>query len=196
MKQSTFVQALKFATHAMAKKDVRYYLNGVCFEFLQDGGLTLVATDGHRMAVCSVTGLGECSIPPGQYIVSSTDVDVLLKILDGKNTSPVWFARDASGSMAIESYGRKHSFVPVDAKFPEWRRVARIDDKAKPTPQFCVNADYLASACKAAGALSDRYHGVRFTNYGDCTASFRVEPQTIKDECIYDAFAIIMSIKD
>ena len=42
----------------MANQDVRYYLNGLLFEF-HEGTLTTVATDGHRLAVCDLeTDLG------------------------------------------------------------------------------------------------------------------------------------------
>ena len=36
---------------AMALQDVRYYLNGMLFEFSEEGKLYSVATDGHRMAL-------------------------------------------------------------------------------------------------------------------------------------------------
>jgi DNA polymerase-3 subunit beta len=38
---------------AMANQDVRYYLNGLLFDF-HDGTLSTVATDGHRLAVCDL----------------------------------------------------------------------------------------------------------------------------------------------
>jgi DNA polymerase-3 subunit beta len=37
---------------AMAQQDVRYYLNGMYWE-LRSGRLRAVATDGHRLAVCT-----------------------------------------------------------------------------------------------------------------------------------------------
>ncbi|NNK32828.1 MAG: DNA polymerase III subunit beta, partial [Xanthomonadales bacterium] len=38
---------------AMANQDVRYYLNGLLFDF-HSGQLSTVATDGHRLAVCDL----------------------------------------------------------------------------------------------------------------------------------------------
>jgi DNA polymerase-3 subunit beta len=43
-----FVAALRFAAIAMAKNDIRYYLNGVHFA-LKSKRLTLTGTDGHRL---------------------------------------------------------------------------------------------------------------------------------------------------
>jgi DNA polymerase-3 subunit beta len=52
---------------SMANQDVRYYLNGLLFEF-HDGSLTTVATDGHRLAVCD----------------SASDLGVAQDLIDGR----------------------------------------------------------------------------------------------------------------
>ena len=67
MKAANFIPALQFASHAMAVKDVRYFLNGVMIEVSSYGSLRLVCTDGHRMAVIDVNG--DHNIEEGQYIM-------------------------------------------------------------------------------------------------------------------------------
>lgn len=197
MKQLTFVKALKFASHAMAKKDIRYCLNGVLLEV---SGLDtyFIGTDGNRMAITrfySADGHAVDTLPDGQYIIPGTDVDLMLKIFDGKNTSPLYITLSPPGAeqtLAFKSYGRKHVCSPVDGKYPDWRRVARINDQAKSVPSFNVNAAYLAQGAKACGALSNKYGAVTLTNYGDDMASFRVAPATIEAEGVLEAFCIIM----
>ncbi len=38
---------------AMANQDVRYYLNGLLFDFSEEQ-LRAIATDGHRLAICDL----------------------------------------------------------------------------------------------------------------------------------------------
>ena len=45
-----FISALKFVSHAMAKNEVRYYLNGELLESVNQDSIRLVATDGYRLA--------------------------------------------------------------------------------------------------------------------------------------------------
>ena len=40
---------------AMAVHDIRYYLNGILFVVAEGKSLTLVATDGHRLALAQAT---------------------------------------------------------------------------------------------------------------------------------------------
>jgi len=50
--ESALKSALRRVSHAMAKKDVRYYLNGMLIDVNpSERTLTLVATDGHRLAM-------------------------------------------------------------------------------------------------------------------------------------------------
>ena len=47
--QSELLHLLQYTHFAMAQQDVRYYLNGMLFEFVPNT-LRTVATDGHRLA--------------------------------------------------------------------------------------------------------------------------------------------------
>lgn len=58
------IEATQFS---MAHQDVRYYLNGMLFETEGAGELRTVATDGHRLAVCSMP-IGD-SLPNHSVIV-------------------------------------------------------------------------------------------------------------------------------
>ena len=52
----TFIPALQFVSHAMAKNDTRFFLKGVLVKVDTDNQLILVGTDGHRMAHCKISG--------------------------------------------------------------------------------------------------------------------------------------------
>lgn len=74
------IEATQFS---MAHQDVRYYLNGMLFE-TEGEELRTVATDGHRLAVCSMP-IGD-SLPNHSVIVPRKGVIELMRMLDGGET--------------------------------------------------------------------------------------------------------------
>jgi DNA polymerase-3 subunit beta len=74
------IEATQFS---MAHQDVRYYLNGMLFE--TEGSERTVATDGHRLAVCSMPL--EASLPNHSVIVPRKGVIELMRMLDGGDTA-------------------------------------------------------------------------------------------------------------
>jgi DNA polymerase III sliding clamp (beta) subunit (PCNA family) len=169
MKQSTFVAALKFAMHAAAKKDIRYYLNGVLFEFVNDG-LILVGTDGHRMAYVILEGVTDAI--PTKFIVENTDVKLLLSALPGESTGYVDFQFVNGGLTVIAADGRAMPCRCAEGTYPDWRRVARLESKPVATETIEFNGDYMASAAKACAALGGtRFPAVRMTMHGPHNAA-------------------------
>ena len=53
LKQGQLKRLIDRTSFAMAQQDVRYYLNGMLWE-LKGGRLRVVATDGHRLAMCTL----------------------------------------------------------------------------------------------------------------------------------------------
>ena len=64
----------------MAQQDVRYYLNGMLWE-LSSNNLRAVATDGHRLALC--TAPGELAAEDKSVIVPRKGILELARLLDG-----------------------------------------------------------------------------------------------------------------
>lgn len=191
MKQSTFVAALKFASHVMAIKDTRYYLNGVLFEF-KDSRLTLVGTDGHRMAYVELDNApGECVTT--DIIVSAQDVKLLLTALVAKTTGHVEFSFD-NGLEVIGRDGRSITCKGIDGKYPDWRRVCKSGAKPTGTETIGVNADYLAAASKACGAFGiSKYNGVHMTFHGS-NESMLLKPDTLPDG-VGEAAVVVMPMR-
>lgn len=205
MKQQAFVEALKFASHAMATKDMRYYLNGVLFEF-RSTGLTLVGTDGHRMAYVEM--LGEHGILGGDadIIVPAATVKLLLTAFKASSTANMIFAYaplpapegNARIRHRLEVMGANAQTIHcegVDGKFPDWRRVCKAEDKPNAVEQIAVNSDYLAAASKACGALSDKYSAARLTFYGN-TGAIKATPGKVMNEGITFAAVVVMPMRD
>lgn len=81
--QATMKRLIEATQFSMAHQDVRYYLNGMLFE-TEGEELRTVATDGHRLAVCSMP-IGD-SLPIHSVIVPRKGVIELMRMLDGGDT--------------------------------------------------------------------------------------------------------------
>ncbi len=80
MPQEDLVRMLKSVAYAQSTDETRYILNGVYFSF-QEGKLTLVATDGRRLALISK----ELEFPEeyaGNLIIPAKTVTELLRLLE------------------------------------------------------------------------------------------------------------------
>ena len=78
--QPELTSMLKSVSYAQSSDETRYILNGVYFNF-KDGKLSLVATDGRRLALISK----ELEVPPpssGSIILPAKTVSELLRMLD------------------------------------------------------------------------------------------------------------------
>jgi DNA polymerase-3 subunit beta len=80
LEQSELTTMLKSVAYAQSTDETRYILNGVYFNF-KDGKLSLVATDGRRLALIS----RELEVPPesaGAIILPAKTVSELTRLLD------------------------------------------------------------------------------------------------------------------
>ena len=139
---------------SMANQDVRYYLNGLLFEF-HDGSLTTVATDGHRLAVCDLdTDLGVAQdrqlIVPRKGVLELSrmlsDSADLVELALGKN-----HVRLVKGSTIFTS-------KLIDGRFPDYQAVIpRGTDRH-------INIDrgsFILALQRASILSNEKYRGVR-----------------------------------
>ncbi len=155
---------------AMANQDVRYYLNGLLFEF-HDGSLTTVATDGHRLAVCDLEqDLGVAQ--DRQMIVPRKGILELSRMLsEGKE--PVELAlgknhiRLVKGSMVFTS-------KLIDGRFPDYLAVI-----PKGTDRHIkIHRENFMLALQRASILSnEKYKGVRLEATGGSLKIVAHNPQ-------------------
>lgn len=150
MKVQTLLHCLKFVSHAQAVKDVRFYLNGVLFEF-GEGSLHLAATCSHRLATLRLDYLGPVR---GQFIAATADVETLLTVLKASKTGVVNFT-DEGRSLTVSAGATGFTFKGLDGLFPDWRRA--IPAAAAPALDLPgahgLNGTYLADASAAFAAL-------------------------------------------
>lgn len=113
------IRALIESTHfSMANQDVRYYLNGMSFEF-ETNVIRTVATDGHRLALAQqpVTN----SIDQRQVIVPRKAVLEIIRLLEDDDA----VIKLCLGSNHVRILDQGFTFTTklVDGRFPDYRRV-------------------------------------------------------------------------
>lgn len=117
--QEEIKRLIERTAFAMAQQDVRYYLNGMLWEVRQDQ-LRVVATDGHRMAMC--TRAVAVNTPDViQAILPRKGVLELSRLLDDSNAQVE--VTLSSNHIRVTSADYTFTSKLVDGKFPEYERV-------------------------------------------------------------------------
>ena len=170
---------------AMAVHDIRYYLNGILF-VAEGKNLTLVATDGHRLALAQATL--DVEIPKQEVILPRKTVLELQRLLRDESSE------DAGGMIEMRFAGNQAKFSfsgmefvtkLVEGKFPDYNRVIPKNHKNAVT---LGRAPLLASLQRAAILTSEKFKGVR-VNIEPGTlriASSNAEQEEAKEELEID----------
>lgn len=174
---------------AMANQDVRYYLNGLLFDF-SGQQLRAIATDGHRLAVCDLVGAVDIT-SDRQLIVPRKGVMELSRMLSSD---------DQVVTLAI---GRNHIRLVkgdtiftsklIDGRFPDYKAVIPVGaDK-----QMLVDRPTFTQALQRASILSnEKYKGVRLEAAGSTIKIIAHNPQheeaveEIEAELNFDRLAV------
>jgi DNA polymerase-3 subunit beta len=138
---------------AMAQQDVRYYLNGMLWE-VQQGQLRAVATDGHRLAMCT-RAVSVSTAETVQSIVPRKGVMELSRLLEGEDNAEV-----VLGSNHIRVVTEEYTFTSklVDGKFPDYERVL---PKGGDKTVFGNRNDLRQAFGRTAILSNEKYRGVR-----------------------------------
>lgn len=129
----------------MAKKDVRYYLNGAMIEAAA-GGLRAVATDGHALAVCDSPGAG----PGERLLIPREAVEWALK-QKGEAVTLEWTEAKGLAEMVNEA-GARIPVKLIDGRYPEYQAVIPML-QAERTELAGFNPEILVLVAKAAAGL-------------------------------------------
>ena len=154
--QAKLRRLIERTSFAMAQQDVRYYLNGMLLE-VQSGLLRAVATDGHRLAMCSM----EAAIQQDgkhQVIVPRKGILELARLLTEQDAE----VSIVLGQHHIRANTGEFTFTSklVDGKFPDYERVLpRGGDKL-----VLAERQGLREAFSRTAILSnEKYRGIRLT---------------------------------
>jgi len=178
--QKTLKTLIDQVHFAMAVHDIRYYLNGILF-VAEGRTLTLVATDGHRLALAQATL--ENDIPKQEVILPRKTVLELLRLL-GTTDEPIEM-RFAGNQAKFTFSGLEFVTKLVEGKFPDYNRVIPKNHKNSVT---LGRAPLLSSLQRAAILTSEKFKGVR-VNIEPGTlriASSNAEQEEAKEELEVD----------
>ena len=109
---------LKAAINCAGNKDIRYYLNGVCVDFIAPEKIVIVATDGHCMFLCNAENDDMYTDFVGQVIIPTDVIKSALKAQDKKHRYIALKHLDGLNYQLGNTV-----FVAIDGKFPDYRRV-------------------------------------------------------------------------
>ena len=151
--QKTLKSLLNQVAFAMAVHDIRYYLNGILF-VAEGKQLSLVSTDGHRLAFASATL--DVEVPKQEVILPRKTVIELQRLLS-----------DAEGAIEMQFANNQAKFVfagmefvskLVEGKFPDYNRVIPKNHHNRIT---IGRSALLATLQRTAILTSDKFKGVR-----------------------------------
>ncbi len=151
--QKTLKDLLNQVSFAMAVHDIRYYLNGILF-VAEGQQLSLVATDGHRLAFASATL--DVEVPRQEVILPRKTVLELQRLLsDAEGAIEMQFA---SNQAKFSFGGMEFVTKLVEGKFPDYNRVIPKNHRNSVT---LGRAPLLASLQRTAILTSEKFKGVR-----------------------------------
>ena len=160
--QKTLKDLLNQVSFAMAVHDIRYYLNGILF-VAEGKQLSLVATDGHRLAFANATL--DVEVPRQEVILPRKTVLEMQRLLsDAEGAIEMQFA---SNQAKFSFGGMEFVTKLVEGKFPDYNRVIPKNHKNAVT---LGRAPLLASLQRTAILTSEKFKGVRLN----------IEPGTLR----------------
>jgi len=156
--QKTLKSLLGQVSFSMAVHDIRYYLNGILF-VAEGKTLSLVATDGHRLAFASAQL--DVEVPKQEVILPRKTVLELQRLLSdaGDAENPPRIEMQFANNQAKFGFGGMEFVTKlVEGKFPDYNRVIPKNHKNSVT---LGRAPLLGSLQRTAILTSEKFKGVR-----------------------------------
>ncbi|TCJ98584.1 DNA polymerase III beta subunit [Volucribacter psittacicida] len=179
--QSTLRRLIEATQFSMANQDARYFLNGMKFE-TEGNLLRTVATDGHRLAVCTIAL--EQDLQTHSVIVPRKGVIELMRLLE-HNDQEVQL-QIGTNNIRVQLPNIIFTSKLIDGRFPDYRRV--LPRNANRILE--ANWDLLKQAFSRAAILSnERVRSVRLQlNQNQLTITASNPEQEVAEEIIDVAY--------
>ena len=185
----TLKKMMDKTSFAMANQDVRYYLNGLLFDF-SGQQLRAIATDGHRLAICDLESSVDIT-SDRQLIVPRKGVMELSRMLSG-NEDQVTLAIGRNHIRLVKGDTTFTSKL-IDGRFPDYKAVVPVGaDK-----QMLVDKATFIQALQRAAILSnEKYKGVKLEAAGSTIKIIAHNPlheeavEEIEAELNFDRLAV------
>jgi DNA polymerase-3 subunit beta len=160
LSQETIRAMIKKTSFAVSTDESRYVLNGIYIS-LKEGKMTLVATDGRRLAlVDEEVEISEKSI--GEFIVPAKAVNELTRLLQEKGDVEIKFGENQASFSLKDDKGFSVLLVTklIEGNYPNYKQV--IPGEAK--ERIPLQREELLSALKRAEIMtSEKANSVKLT---------------------------------
>ncbi len=183
------------ASHAMAKQDIRYYLNGMMIEKSSNGGVRVVATNGHHLIVVRASNARIQQRKKAQYIIP--DKMILSIVKSAKQGMEVEFKISSNGQVSARIADVTYHDKIIEARFPEWQKTIPQDDTLVGAVE--VAPQYIESVIKAHASLrklegrGTKYSGIKWHMRGPVDPVVAVFGDALDE---IDALAIVMPLRN
>lgn len=152
--QNSLKQLIEQTQFAMAQQDVRYYLNGMLMQ-LEDGTLTSVATDGHRLALSRGDVKAEENTELSAIVPRKGVIELSRLLESGDDPIELKFSNNH-----LRARTGRYCFTSklVDGRFPDYDKVLPMGgDK-----EVVADREPLKEALARAAILcNEKFRGVR-----------------------------------
>ncbi len=160
LSQKALKRLIDKTSFAMAQQDVRYYLNGMLFE-VTEGRLRVVATDGHRLALCDAPI--STQVPEKvQVIVPRKGVQELSRLLSDEDSEVTLTL--GSNHLRVTVGNVTFTSKLIDGRFPDYERVL---PKGGDRTLVAGREDLKSSLQRAAILCNEKFRGVRLQIDGE-----------------------------
>jgi DNA polymerase-3 subunit beta len=145
LKQKDFKDGLRKTSYAISTDETRYVLNGILFS-LKENKLTMVATDGRRLALVDL----EVEFPrsqEGDMIVPAKCVGELQRLLGDEGELKMLVGEN---QIAFDVNGRLLVSKLIEGNYPNYRQVIPAETKERVT----IEREQLLTAVRRVALLS------------------------------------------
>ncbi|MCE5186444.1 MAG: DNA polymerase III subunit beta [Planctomycetaceae bacterium] len=155
LKLQRLQEGIELTVFAAAKESTRYALNGILWE-VTGKKLSLVATDGRRLAKAVVPLEKAASLPEGRIIVPAKTMALLNKIPAGEDTAIA--VKFSGNQIVLSSENTVVSSTLVDGNFPKYEDIIPKDYTKKLTLPVAAT---LSAVRRAALLANEDSKGIR-----------------------------------
>ena len=158
--QETVRGMLKKTSFAISTDESRYVLNGIFFS-LKDHKMTMVATDGRRLAlVDEEADLAEKS--HGEFIVPAKTVNELNRLLQDKGEVEIRYAENQASFNLKDEKGSSILIVTklIEGNYPNYRQVIPSETKERVA---LVREEFLHALRRAEIMTSEKANSVKLS---------------------------------
>ncbi|MEI6390591.1 MAG: DNA polymerase III subunit beta [Verrucomicrobiota bacterium] len=160
LRQETLKSMMKKTSFAISTDESRYVLNGI-FLSLKDHKMTMVATDGRRLAlVDEEIDVSEAS--QGEFIVPAKAVNELNRLLQDKGEVEIQYAENQASFTLKDEKGSSILIISklIEGNYPNYRQVIPAETKERVA---LVREEFLHALRRAEIMTSEKSNSVKLS---------------------------------